>query len=360
MESFMKSVFEIYGLQKSIQRQHRESNVQVFLLQEMSNCVSQITIDSKLQWANSSVWQQSDQTSSLQPRCQAAHKIAQRYSESSVRNCTINLGPGSQLSALNFTPTVTQPEQVVQSSESQLLWSASIVHNSRTQSTVPQSSAEAEHYALTSATNDLIHIQSVIMKLGIINLVESGVITVPKIGTQNNPSDILTKFMPPSTLNRTVSVKSAFSNFSSSSTPKLDTKTPKSRKSMKDNSAPVSTQEAPGTSEPIQTCCKCNRSDSLRRCEISDCQRLRCHLHTDWIARDAVNSQWCCHCCLPRSLKCCSCHFYLSVRMLDAVILSVAFTHNGVPLITESGVRSVAAWPTPMIRIRGNSSIDLT
>eukprot|EP00971_Amphidinium_carterae_P127209 2520889-Amphidinium_carterae.1 len=33
-------------------------------------------------------------------------------------------------------------------------------------------------------------------------LVESGVITVHKIGTQNNPSDILTKFMPQSVLSK--------------------------------------------------------------------------------------------------------------------------------------------------------------
>eukprot|EP00971_Amphidinium_carterae_P185330 3679791-Amphidinium_carterae.1 len=33
-------------------------------------------------------------------------------------------------------------------------------------------------------------------------LVESGVIIVHKIGTQNNPSDILTKFMPQSVLSK--------------------------------------------------------------------------------------------------------------------------------------------------------------
>eukprot|EP00971_Amphidinium_carterae_P151964 3011714-Amphidinium_carterae.1 len=33
-------------------------------------------------------------------------------------------------------------------------------------------------------------------------LVESGVITIHKIGTQNNPSDIFTKFMPQSLLNK--------------------------------------------------------------------------------------------------------------------------------------------------------------
>eukprot|EP00971_Amphidinium_carterae_P102188 2022893-Amphidinium_carterae.2 len=47
------------------------------------------------------------------------------------------------------------------------LWSNSIVHYSRTQVTVAQSSAEAELYALTSATNDLIHLQSVIIEMGI-------------------------------------------------------------------------------------------------------------------------------------------------------------------------------------------------
>eukprot|EP00971_Amphidinium_carterae_P112785 2233672-Amphidinium_carterae.1 len=38
------------------------------------------------------------------------------------------------------------------------LWGASIVHYSRTQATIAQSSAEAELYALTSAANDLIHL----------------------------------------------------------------------------------------------------------------------------------------------------------------------------------------------------------
>eukprot|EP00971_Amphidinium_carterae_P223684 4438370-Amphidinium_carterae.1 len=116
------------------------------------------------------------------------------------------------------------------------------MHYSRTQATIAQSSAEAELYALTSAANDLFHLQSVIMlgmtksvegiklhlhtdsasgkamvsKLGMSkkpkhmglryihlqDLVESRVITVHNIGTLNNPSDIFTKFMPQSTLTK--------------------------------------------------------------------------------------------------------------------------------------------------------------
>eukprot|EP00971_Amphidinium_carterae_P138901 2752827-Amphidinium_carterae.7 len=43
----------------------------------------------------------------------------------------------------------------------------SITHYRRTQSTIAQSSAEAELYALTSASNELIHVQSVVMELGL-------------------------------------------------------------------------------------------------------------------------------------------------------------------------------------------------
>eukprot|EP00971_Amphidinium_carterae_P117828 2333933-Amphidinium_carterae.4 len=45
------------------------------------------------------------------------------------------------------------------------LWSASIVHYSRTQATVAQSSVEAEFSALTSAANDFNHLQSVIIEV---------------------------------------------------------------------------------------------------------------------------------------------------------------------------------------------------
>eukprot|EP00971_Amphidinium_carterae_P034222 673849-Amphidinium_carterae.1 len=43
----------------------------------------------------------------------------------------------------------------------------SIIHYSKTQSTVAKSSAEADVYALTSASNELIHVQSVVMELGL-------------------------------------------------------------------------------------------------------------------------------------------------------------------------------------------------
>eukprot|EP00971_Amphidinium_carterae_P008830 174222-Amphidinium_carterae.1 len=175
----------------------------------------------------------------------------------------------------------------------------SAVRCSRTQATVAQSSAEAELYALTSAANDLIHLQSVIMELDISKsvegiklhlhtvsasgkamvsklgmskkskhielrylhlqgLVESGVITVHKIGTFNNPSDIFTKFMPQASLIRHVSkvgiaevgidevsihhlrVKLNVNALSSSSTADIDVRTPKSRKKCKDDSVGVS------------------------------------------------------------------------------------------------------------------------
>eukprot|EP00971_Amphidinium_carterae_P093662 1853435-Amphidinium_carterae.1 len=45
------------------------------------------------------------------------------------------------------------------------LWSSSIVHYSRTQAIMARSSAEAELYPLTSAANDLIHLQSVIIEM---------------------------------------------------------------------------------------------------------------------------------------------------------------------------------------------------
>eukprot|EP00971_Amphidinium_carterae_P215227 4271614-Amphidinium_carterae.1 len=132
-------------------------------------------------------------------------------------------------------PTVTQIGQVVQSTESQQRINCALL-----KATVAQSSAEAEVYALTSAANNRIHLQSVIIgmgidksaegiklhlhtdsassnamvsKLGMLkkstriefkylhlqDLIESGLITVHKVGIRNKPSDVLTKFMPPST-----------------------------------------------------------------------------------------------------------------------------------------------------------------
>eukprot|EP00971_Amphidinium_carterae_P117600 2329880-Amphidinium_carterae.1 len=45
------------------------------------------------------------------------------------------------------------------------LWGASVVHASRTRATIAQSSAEAEVYALTSAASDPIQLQSVIIEM---------------------------------------------------------------------------------------------------------------------------------------------------------------------------------------------------
>eukprot|EP00971_Amphidinium_carterae_P271732 5391999-Amphidinium_carterae.1 len=129
------------------------------------------------------------------------------------------------------------------------MYGCSIIHYSRTQSTIAQSSAEAELYALTSASNELILVQSVVMELGLASsssnvklslcshrlskwqsndsetrdqqkvkthptqvpsvkvlhlqeLVEQGIITLHKVSSQLNPSDILTKFMPQVTSTR--------------------------------------------------------------------------------------------------------------------------------------------------------------
>eukprot|EP00971_Amphidinium_carterae_P066227 1311592-Amphidinium_carterae.1 len=103
------------------------------------------------------------------------------------------------------------------------LWSSSIVHYSRTQGTIAQSSAEAELDALTSAANDLIHLQSVIIEMGIAKSTKgiklhvhtdsaSGKAMVSQLGMSKKSKhielkylhlqDIPTKFMPQSTLSK--------------------------------------------------------------------------------------------------------------------------------------------------------------
>eukprot|EP00971_Amphidinium_carterae_P204015 4048427-Amphidinium_carterae.2 len=99
--------------------------------------------------------------------------------------------------------------------------------------------------------------------------VESGVITVDKIGTQNNASAILTKFTPQSTLSKhfskvglaetgidEVSIQHLKANLKisaiSSSTAEIDVRTPRSRKKMRDDSTAVSSQETPERSEETQ------------------------------------------------------------------------------------------------------------
>eukprot|EP00971_Amphidinium_carterae_P141886 2810534-Amphidinium_carterae.4 len=84
-------------------------------------------------------------------------------------------------------------------------------------------------------------------------LVEAGVITMHKFGTQNNPSDMI----HPHQVHATIHTQQAFqqvsiqclrntlSAISSSSTPELDVRTPKSREKMSDDSIAVSSQETP-------------------------------------------------------------------------------------------------------------------
>eukprot|EP00971_Amphidinium_carterae_P213755 4242057-Amphidinium_carterae.1 len=78
-------------------------------------------------------------------------------------------------------------------------------------------------------------------------------------------------------------VKLKVNAISSSSTADLDVRTPKSREKCKEDSVGVSSQATPERSEDSQKCCK------------------------EWIARDAVSSQWCCHCCMPRAVRCYNC-----------------------------------------------------
>eukprot|EP00971_Amphidinium_carterae_P162144 3214134-Amphidinium_carterae.2 len=148
-------------------------------------------------------------------------------------------------------------------------------------------------------------------------LVESGVITVHKLGTQNNPSDILAKFMPQSTLSKhfskvglaeistdEVSIQHLrVSAISSSSTAELDVRNPKSSK-FKYYSVAVSSQETPERSE----------QERPRKCEFSDCQ----HMHVMSIPQrvDCKRSnqhQWCCHLCMPRAVKCHHCQRWHSM-----------------------------------------------
>eukprot|EP00971_Amphidinium_carterae_P004368 87407-Amphidinium_carterae.2 len=139
---------------------------------------------------------------------------------------------------------------------------------------------EAELYELTSAANNLIHLQSVVklvdgIKLHVHTDSASGKamrLTVHKIGTQNNSVDILTKFMPQSTLSKHFSkvglaeigidevsiqhlrTELKISATSSSSTADVDVRTPKS--------------ETPERSQQTQKCCKCEVIERLRQCQL--------------------------------------------------------------------------------------------
>eukprot|EP00971_Amphidinium_carterae_P268371 5324559-Amphidinium_carterae.1 len=75
----------------------------------------------------------------------------------SISNCGSDLA-GCPVSRTSTTEVICQ------------LWSASMY--SRPQAAVVQSSADAELYALTSAANDLIHLQYVIIEMGIVKSAE--------------------------------------------------------------------------------------------------------------------------------------------------------------------------------------------
>eukprot|EP00971_Amphidinium_carterae_P059401 1174737-Amphidinium_carterae.1 len=68
------------------------------------------------------------------------------------------------------------------------------------------------------------------------------------------------------------------------------------------------TDDSPGvSSQETQKCCKCDANQFLRQCQFEGCQKMAYMNHREWIARDAVSNQWCCHCCMPRAVKCYNC-----------------------------------------------------
>eukprot|EP00971_Amphidinium_carterae_P245709 4879616-Amphidinium_carterae.1 len=101
------------------------------------------------------------------------------------------------------------------------------------------------------------------------------------IGTMNNPSDILTKFMPQTTLTKPFSkvgiakvaldevriqhfkVKLKVNALSSSPTTEIDVKTPKSRKRFKDDS--VCQVKRQQRDQEVRKCCKCDATQLQRK-----------------------------------------------------------------------------------------------
>eukprot|EP00971_Amphidinium_carterae_P349203 6490894-Amphidinium_carterae.3 len=227
---------------------------------------------------------------------------------------------------------------------------------------------------------------------------ESGVITVHKIGTLNNPSDIVTKFMPQASLTKHFSkvgiaevgidevsihhlrVKLKVNALSSSPTADIDVRSPKSRKKCKDDSVGVSSQETPERAENTHKCCRCDATQFLTQCTFEGCQHMTCTNHREWIARDAISSQWCCHWCMPRAVKCYS-HWcmpravkcYSCQRNGTQVLLfeceesgcnhRVCGAHSHWSAIDQK-VRCHQCAPPghhgPLIRIGVSSSVDLT
>eukprot|EP00971_Amphidinium_carterae_P045653 898400-Amphidinium_carterae.5 len=167
-----------------------ESRVQLFPRQGMSHYTSQITQDSELQYVSFSGWQQSDQTVSMQSRNSAGSSPTSK-DESAAKHLIRypRDWAGCPVSRKSTIGVICQ------------LWSASIVHYSRTQAIVAQSSVETELYALTSAADNLIHLQFVITEMGIVKSVEgvklhlhtdsaSGKAMVSKLACQRSQSTL--------------------------------------------------------------------------------------------------------------------------------------------------------------------------
>eukprot|EP00971_Amphidinium_carterae_P044762 880512-Amphidinium_carterae.1 len=217
-------------------------------------------------------------------------------------------------------------------------------------------------------------------------LVESGVITVHKISTLCNMSDVLTKFMPQFTLSKhfnkigiaetgidEVSIqqirqKLKVSAITCSSTPEVDPRSPpKSRKkSQKDSGA--SSSQGPFQQTPIQVCYQCRRVDRLTQCEFNSCQHQACPLHRSWIPKDSVSSQWCCDSCKPNALMCHRCQRNgTQVLLFECEAVGCNNHMCGAHSQWSALDQKVRCHPCttqghygPLIRIRGNSSVSIS
>eukprot|EP00971_Amphidinium_carterae_P117829 2333933-Amphidinium_carterae.5 len=109
------------------------------------------------------------------------------------------------------------------------------------------------------------------------------------------------------------------------------------KRRWKDDSVAVSSQKTPERSEQSQTCCKCEATAKLKKCQFGECLHMACSNHRNWIARDPISSQYCCHCCMPRAIKCYHCQRNgTQVLLLECEHgvcgnhVCVAFAHIGV------------------------------
>eukprot|EP00971_Amphidinium_carterae_P208610 4138854-Amphidinium_carterae.1 len=220
-----------------------------------------------------------------------------------------------------------------------------MAHYSRTHAAVAQSSAEAELYALTHAAHDIIHLQFVTVEMGTVKSAEGIKLhlhtdtaprkaMVSKLGMSKKSntlsSDIFTRKTSSqsschivATINTQQTLQQGgtgrVSAISSSSTAEMDTRAPKSRK-------------------------KCEATETLNKCEFSDCQHTPCPLHRDChtqiglkeiqaaitgdviVACQEQSSAITVRGMAGMALKC----YSLNVRVQDAVTKCVAFTHIGV------------------------------